>query len=395
MPQGYQDPLTGEWISTDLDPFSAAFAPNGQAPLSVPGQRINGPGAPTNLPMQRPSGVGIRPGDVDTPGGAYGGGAPSGPLQFGPGRGPSGPAPHVPNYGPAHPDGSPSSPPVYDTNSRPSNAGGGDQGPGFWQSVYDKLWNGSSAVGNMLPDPRTIGVGPAIGPGGALPMGSGMSPAMAPAGDGSTRGPGSDASAPLTGGGDAPQMGMPWAGNNGGRPYGVGPGAQGGGGGARGGGGGGGGARQGGGSRGGAAPRLAPPPGAAPIVTQPGWGMIDRPNANPGIGGGMLGGAQTGGARGVSADPKMGAFDLSSLFNHPAIAAAAAAHPNVQARIPAPASAPRTAPRSAIAAPTPTPATGGPGPIDPSIIAQQKRRLPTTPAGYGDQSWLYGNQPSM
>lgn len=52
------------------------------------------------------------------------------------------------------------------------------------------------------------------------------------------------------------------------------------------------------------------------------WITGNRPNANPGIGGGMLGGGSIGGARGTGGPPQMGMLDLSQLFQHPAVQAA-------------------------------------------------------------------------
>ena len=91
-----------------------------------------------------------------------------------------------------------------------------------------------------------------------------------------------------------PQMGMPWAGNNYGRPAG--------------------------------APAPAVPPahlrgaGPAAVRQQPNLGnygpftTITRPNMNPGLGGGMLGGGSAGG-RGGGGPPQMTALDLSRLFS--------------------------------------------------------------------------------
>ena len=201
------------------------------------------------------------------------------------------------------------------------------------------------------------------------------------------------------------QMGMPWAGNNAGRPYGVGPPAA---------------AAAppaaGGGGRG----RINPAsvnlgrgvPGVHPAVAQaaaaaqqPGspFTMVPRPNANPGTGGGMLGGvggmanigSGYGGARGGGGAPLGTALDLSHMFGgQPPPAAAPAVDPRAVALAPAP-RAPVRGPlaKGALPAAPRSPGTGGIE--DPSIIAHQRMRVPTTPAGYGDQSWLYGNQPPM
>ncbi len=70
-------------------------------------------------------------------------------------------------------------------------------------------------------------------------------------------------------------------------------------------------------------PRMRAQAAAAPAVN-PGWGPIDRPNANPGTGGGMLGGALAG-PRGGGGAPQMGAFNFASLFGGGQPVAAAAA----------------------------------------------------------------------
>jgi hypothetical protein len=74
---------------------------------------------------------------------------------------------------------------------------------------------------------------------------------------------------------------------------------------------------------------------AAPQAVNPGWGMIDRPNANPGTGGGMLGANNANqGPRGNGGAPQMGAFNFASLFGggQPAAAAPAAAAPSTLPR---------------------------------------------------------------
>ena len=399
---GYLDPVSGQWVTTDLDPYKAAFDPNGNpqpatpvtalpgmardatrgfgASAAVPmrGPRpnfpmpnlnpimpANGPGAPTNLWNQRPSG---QPGngapalgDVDTPGGGYGGGAPSGPLQYGPGRSPTGPTlasgpggigsdaniPLAARIPPPAPDGS--SPAA---GGAPTPAAGGSGG-GFWNWLKNQ--------GQVISDYNTG----ANNSDSALPKNDPNNPAPTLMDNGS----GSSGPNIPIGGGPGNVMQSPTGTPGGG-------GSRGGGGSSRGGG-----RSSGGGRSGGTAPRIAPPPGAAPIQPNPGWGMIDRPNASA-----------SGGARGNMGDPKMGAFDLSTLFNHPAVAAAAAAHPNVQAHVAARIAAP--APRVPRAPPGPLAPNALPGPVDPSIIARQKMQ-PRTPADYGDQSWLYGNQPPM
>jgi hypothetical protein len=139
-------------------------------------------------------------------------------------------------------------------------------------------------------------------------------------------------------------------------------------------------------------PRAAAPPGApspavttAPAATAPGvtpppingrvnpasvnlgnnpWVMMSRPNANPGIGGGMLGGGSLGGARGTGGPPQMGMLDLSRLFGGgqpQQQQQAAPAGPAIGSPAPA---VPPPRPRGALAPPTP-------GPMDPSIIAHQ------------------------
>lgn len=77
----------------------------------------------------------------------------------------------------------------------------------------------------------------------------------------------------------------------------------------------GGGSRGGGGGKaGGRSPATRPAPPMMNLQPQPGWGVIDRPNADV-----------VGGARGSGGPPQMGAFDLSSLWSHPAVQQAAAA----------------------------------------------------------------------
>jgi hypothetical protein len=92
---------------------------------------------------------------------------------------------------------------------------------------------------------------------------------------------------------------------------------------------------------GGGTPAAAAPPAApSPMFT-----TIDRPNAD------IVGGPTRPGY--LSADPhepggpaRMGALDLSGLFNHPAVAAAAAAHPAVQGALAAQNAQAQQAPRA-------------------------------------------------
>ena len=86
--------------------------------------------------------------------------------------------------------------------------------------------------------------------------------------------------------------------------------------------------------------------GQVPAAAAPpaGWGVIDRPNANPGTGGGMLG-AGNQGPRGNGGAPSMGAFNFASLFGGQPAAAPAAAAPSalprqkIKVKIPASATA--------------------------------------------------------
>ena len=129
------------------------------------------------------------------------------------------------------------------------------------------------------------------------------------------------------------------------------------------------------------APGATAAPGQSPFIT------IDRPNANPGTGGGMLGGALAS-PRGQGGAPLATALDLSHLFGggQPAAAPAAAA-PLPRMRI-NPGVIPPTATASVPPqAPGPTDPSiiarqraAGAGPIDPSIRARQKR-LGITPDG--------------
>jgi hypothetical protein len=97
----------------------------------------------------------------------------------------------------------------------------------------------------------------------------------------------------------------------------------------------------------------APPQDPFAIHPSNAFVAIPRPNADPGTRGGMLGGnagmaniGSTYGPRGTGGAPLATALDLSQMFNHPAVAAAAAAHPAVQGALaaqnvgPAPARAP-------------------------------------------------------
>jgi hypothetical protein len=154
--------------------------------------------------------------------------------------------------------------------------------------------------------------------------------------------------------------------------------------------------KTGGGGGRGQAPGRAPPmmnlqPQPQPQGPAPGWTSIDRPNAD------VAGGRSVAGqlapqyftpAREPGGPAQMGVFDFSTLFNHPAVAQAAAAHPAVQAaaRAPVPGPlAPGALSRARAQAPAQAPGPmdpsiiarqnmAGPGPMDPSIIARQKMR---------------------
>jgi hypothetical protein len=346
-----------------------------------PIQPAGGPDAPTNSWFQRPSG---QPGngapalgDVDSPGGGYGGGAQSGgPWQTGPGRSPSGwSGPDsggigsdarfpTANYGPAHAGGTPTGPIIP------------DQGDGL--SIWDRIRNmmpggGNGAAGNVGQQIADAGAIEGGNPAVSQSVDSGNNPAPTlpqpgpfGGGGGGGGGIGSDARFPLTGGGGRPSGRAPPLVNLGhGAPGAVAP-----------------------------HPALAraaarasagnAPPGLFGQQANSPFTMVLRPNAP----------AESGG-RGQGGTPLSTALDLSG-WRPPAAAAAPA--PVRTATAPA-----RRAPvRGPLApgalAPTPgqgAPATGGPGPEDPSIIARQRMRMPKTPADYGDQSWLYGNQPPM
>lgn len=356
--------------------------PNSLNPVSA----AQGPGAPTNSWFQRPSGQtgngAPALGDVDSPGGGYGGGARSGPLQYGPGRSPSGWS--GPDSGGIGSDANFPTGPIFNgatpNEVTRSNAYGGDS-----------AGNPSSGGGGLLDWLRNLGSGPAVGPNGALPMGSGMSPAMAPAPDPSQRSPGSDANSPLAGGagpswfpgGNNP---MPWQG--GGAPA----------------------------AAGGRAPRSVNMGHGAPGVVAPHplvqaaqahaaaqaasgqqpnspFTMVMRPNASAQNGNAYPGSMNTG-PRGGGGTPLATALDLSGW--RPQAAPPPQAAPAPRARVQGPLA--KTALKRPAIAATPgvgAPATGGPGPDDPEIIARQRQRMPRTPADYGDQSWLYGTQPMM
>ena len=352
-----------------------------------PIQPAGGPDAPTNSWFQRPSGKADNGapalGDVDSPGGSYGGGAqPGGPWQTGPGRSPSGwSGPDsggigsdarfpTADYGPPHVGGSPTNP------IAPADQSGG--------SVWGNLTGIGQRIKNMMGQPDVSTWGQQAADAGAIeggnpavaqPVGSGNNPAPtlpqpgpfgAPSGQG---GIGSDANFPLTGGGAAPQRGMPWAGNNGGRPYGQGapPG------------------RApplvnlGRGAPGVAAPHPAVAAAAAHAAAMAGqqpdspFTMVLRPNASANSGG-----------RGSGGSPLSTALDLSGYRPQaaPAPAPQAAPRPRVQGPL-AKSALPR---RTAAPAPYPVTESGSPTPMS----VQGGR---PGPADYGDMTWLHGTQP--
>ena len=146
------------------------------------------------------------------------------------------------------------------------------------------------------------------------------------------------------------------------------------GGGARGGGG------RGGGGRGGRG-QTAPP--MVNLQPQPGWTTIDRPNADVAGGrsvGGQLAPQYFNRAREPGGPAQMGAFDFSTLFNHPQVAQAAAQHPAVQAAARAPV---RAAPaRRPVRGPLTPGALGGSGSPTPMDIQDQTRGMyPVTDSG--------------
>ena len=91
---------------------------------------------------------------------------------------------------------------------------------------------------------------------------------------------------------------------------------------------------------------LARMPAAAPQAPSPMFTTIDRPNADVAGGpsvAGQLAPQYFNRAREPGGPAQMGALDLSGLFNHPAVAAQAAAHPMVQAAARAPVQGPLSA----------------------------------------------------
>ena len=87
-------------------------------------------------------------------------------------------------------------------------------------------------------------------------------------------------------------------------------------------------------------------PAAAPQAPSPMFTTIDRPNADTAGGpsrAGQLAPQYFNQAREPGGPAQMGALDLSGLFNHPAVAQAAAAHPMVQAAARAPVQGPLSA----------------------------------------------------
>ena len=85
---------------------------------------------------------------------------------------------------------------------------------------------------------------------------------------------------------------------------------------------------------------------AAPQAPSPMFTTIDRPNADVAGGrsvAGQLAPQYFNRAREPGGPAQMGALDLSGLFNHPAVAQAAAAHPMVQAAARAPVQGPLSA----------------------------------------------------
>ena len=143
------------------------------------------------------------------------------------------------------------------------------------------------------------------------------------------------------------------------------------------GGGGGGGRGRGGGGGGGGGAQAAPP--MVNLQPQPGWTTIDRPNAD------IAGGRSVAGqlapqyftpAHTPGGPAQMGAFDFSTLFNHPQVAAAAAQHPAVQAAANVPM---RAAPaRRPVRGPLAPGALGQgqqPGRVDPEIWARSQLPL--------------------
>ena len=143
-----------------------------------------------------------------------------------------------------------------------------------------------------------------------------------------------------------------------------------------------GGGRSGGGrSRGGSSPGPAPP--MINLQPQPGWTTIDRPNADVAGGrsvAGQLAPQYFNRAREPGGPAQMGAFDFSTLFNHPQVAAAAAAQPAVQAHVAARVAAVRArAPVAGPLAPGVLSGSGSPTPMD--IQDRSRGQYPVTSSG--------------
>jgi hypothetical protein len=83
----------------------------------------------------------------------------------------------------------------------------------------------------------------------------------------------------------------------------------------------------------------APAAAAPPAAPNPMFTGIDRPNADI-VGGPTVPGQLSAAPREPGGPARMGALDLSGLFNHPAVAAAAAQHPAVQGALAAQNAAP-------------------------------------------------------
>ena len=143
---------------------------------------------------------------------------------------------------------------------------------------------------------------------------------------------------------------------------------------------------RGGGGGGGGGSRGASPGPAPPMVNlqpQPGWTTIDRPNADTAGGpsrAGQLAPQYFNQAREPGGPAQMGAFDFSSLFNHPQVAAAAAQHPMVHAAAAAMA-APRarTPVRGPLAPGALGNSSGSPTPMD--IQDRTRGQYPVTGSG--------------
>ncbi len=421
------DPYTGEPIPDDAGTTLNQSGPTASRPFSMNSGFGAAPAAPMRGPQpQFPWGGGAKPAAPMR--GAYPNFPPLGPGSdtgqspqytgppsgngFATGAGaptqPGGPAPfHLPQWGPWHAGGSPTGPiinppsspvpssqsqgggigsdanfPLNNSNAAPSPT---DNGPSAWDNLTGlgsriKNWMGTPNLN--IPD-AALSAAPGD-TGGYVPPGPPQGGGPSPSGSG---GIGSDANFPLIGGAQAPG-GMPWAGNNAGQPYGAGaPGGMPWAGNNAG-------QPYGQGATAGRAPAqvnmghgapgvVAPHPAVQAAAARAAAGqpsspftMVLRPNAP----------ASNQSGRGGGGTPLATALDLSGWRPQ---AAAPQAAPARRAPVQGPLA--KTAlKRPAAPAPYPVTESGSPTPLSAQHGGVGQ---PTTPAGYGDQSWLYGNQP--